>query len=109
MKRYPAFDPPEYVDWKADPALVEEFDARVRGDSARGAVIDGLGGPRLLMLYEGMVRNRLHDIALKRLLDGQFEECGLSLQELHTIEDSLVKSLTAVYHGRVKYPSQATA
>jgi putative nucleotidyltransferase with HDIG domain len=51
----------------------------------------------------------VHDIALKRLLDGQFEECGLSLQELHTIEDSLVKSLTAVYHGRVKYPSQATA
>ena len=51
----------------------------------------------------------VHDIALKRLLDGQFEECGLSLQELHAIEDSLVKSLTAVYHGRVKYPSQATA
>lgn len=51
----------------------------------------------------------VHDMALKRLLDGQFEECGLSLQELHTIEDSLVKSLTAVYHGRVKYPSQATA
>lgn len=51
----------------------------------------------------------VHDIALKRLLDGQFEECGLSLQELHAIEDSLVKSLTAVYHGRVKYPTQATA
>lgn len=51
----------------------------------------------------------VHDIALKRLLDGQFEECGLSLQELHAIEDSLVKSLTAVYHGRVKYPSQQTA
>ena len=26
-----------------------------------------------------------------------------------TIEDSLVKSLTAVYHGRVKYPDQQTA
>jgi putative nucleotidyltransferase with HDIG domain len=51
----------------------------------------------------------VHDIALKRLLDGQFEQCGLSLQELHTIEDSVVKSLTAVYHGRVKYPTQATA
>lgn len=49
----------------------------------------------------------VHDIALKRLLDGQFEECGLSLQELHIIEDSLVKSLTAVYHGRVKYPTAA--
>ena len=28
---------------------------------------------------------------------------------LPLIEDSLVKSLTAVYHGRVKYPSQQTA
>ena len=41
---------------------------------------------------------------MKRLLDGQFDECGLTLQELATIDDSLIKSLTAVYHGRIKYP-----
>ncbi|MFM9057915.1 MAG: HD family phosphohydrolase [Planctomycetaceae bacterium] len=51
----------------------------------------------------------VHDIAMKRLLDGQFDECGLTLEELGTIEESLVKSLTAVYHGRVKYPDQRTA
>jgi len=51
----------------------------------------------------------VHDIAMKRLLDGQFEECDLTLQELHIIEESLVKSLTAVYHGRVKYPDQQSA
>jgi membrane-associated HD superfamily phosphohydrolase len=45
---------------------------------------------------------------MKRLLDGQYDECGLTLSELHTIEDSLVKSLTAVYHGRVKYPEHQT-
>ena len=28
--------------------------------------------------------------------------------EVRTIEDSLVKSLTAVYHGRVKYPEHQT-
>lgn len=54
---------------------------------------------------EGMV----HEIAMKRLLDDQFDECGLTLQELQIIEDSLVKSLTAVYHGRVKYPDQRSA
>lgn len=54
---------------------------------------------------EGLV----HDIAMKRLLDDQFDECGLTLQELEIIEDSLVKSLTAVYHGRVKYPDQRSA
>ena len=51
----------------------------------------------------------VHEIALKRLLDGQFDDCGLTLQELQVIEESLVKSLTAVYHGRVKYPDQQTA
>jgi len=51
----------------------------------------------------------VHDLAMKRLLDGQFDECGLTLEELQIIESSLVKSLTAVYHGRVKYPDQRTA
>ena len=52
------------------------------------------------------IESLVHEIAMKRLLDGQFDECGLTLQELHVIEDSLVKSLTAVYHSRVKYPDQ---
>lgn len=51
----------------------------------------------------------VHDIAIKRLLDGQFDNCNLTLEELATIEDSLVKSLTAVYHGRIKYPDQRSA
>jgi hypothetical protein len=55
------------------------------------------------------IESLVHEIAMKRLLDGQFEECGLTLQEMHTVEESLIKSLTAVYHGRVKYPSQQTA
>ena len=54
------------------------------------------------------IESLVHDLALKRLLDGQFDECGLTLQELRTMEDSLVKSLTAVYHGRVKYPEHQT-
>jgi len=43
---------------------------------------------------------------MNRLLDGQFDQCGITLQELHDVEESLVKSLTAVYHGRVRYPEQ---
>ncbi|QDU30021.1 HD domain protein [Anatilimnocola aggregata] len=54
------------------------------------------------------IESLVHDLALKRLLDGQFDECGLTLQELRILEDSLVKSLTAVYHGRVKYPEHQT-
>jgi putative nucleotidyltransferase with HDIG domain len=51
----------------------------------------------------------VHEIAMSRLLDGQFDDCGLTLRELHDVEESLVKSLTAVYHGRVRYPDQKTA
>lgn len=52
------------------------------------------------------IENLVEEIAMKRLLDGQLDECGLTLQEVRTVQDSLVKSLTAVYHGRVKYPNQ---
>ena len=55
------------------------------------------------------IESLVEEISRKRLLDGQFDECGLTLEEVRKIGDSLVKSLTAVYHGRVKYPDQETA
>ena len=51
----------------------------------------------------------VHRVTINRLLDGQFEECGLTLSELHKIEESLTKSLIGIYHGRVTYPEQRTA
>lgn len=51
----------------------------------------------------------VHEIALKRLLDGQFDECSLTLGELAIVEDSLTKSLIGIHHGRIKYPEQKTA
>ena len=44
-----------------------------------------------------------------KLQDGQFDESGLSLPQLRTVEQSIVKSLVANYHGRIKYPDQRTA
>jgi cyclic-di-AMP phosphodiesterase PgpH len=46
----------------------------------------------------------VHTIAMKRLQDGQFDECDLTLRELSKIEISLSKSLAAHHHGRVAYP-----
>jgi 2-oxoisovalerate dehydrogenase E1 component len=66
MRRFPAFDPPEYVNWAPDPTLVEAFGRAWAADSARRAVAEGLDEPQLLDLYAGMVRTRLHDVALKR-------------------------------------------
>lgn len=54
---------------------------------------------------EGLVR----DLIEKRLHDGQFDECGLTLCEIGEIRESLIKSLIGIYHGRVKYPEQRTA
>jgi len=51
----------------------------------------------------------VHRITLSRLLDGQFEESGLTLSDLSVIEESLTKSLIGIYHGRVTYPEQRTA
>lgn len=51
----------------------------------------------------------VHDIAMKRLLDGQFDECSLTLAELAIVEDSLTKSLIGIHHGRIRYPEQKTA
>ncbi len=66
MKRYPAFDPPEYVAWKRDDRDVEDFRQRVRADPERAAIIDRLTKDQRLDLYRGLVRTRLTDIALKR-------------------------------------------
>ncbi len=48
----------------------------------------------------------VNTMARKRLMDGQFDECNLTLSELHKIEQSIVKTLCAVYHGRIAYPSE---
>lgn len=47
----------------------------------------------------------VHKIAMKRLEDGQFEDADLTLSELHQAEESLIKSLLSIYHGRIAYPS----
>jgi TPP-dependent pyruvate/acetoin dehydrogenase alpha subunit len=66
MKRYPAFDPPEYVAWTRDDDEVERFRSRLSADPARAAIIERLTEEQRLDLYRGLVRTRLTDIALKR-------------------------------------------
>jgi len=46
----------------------------------------------------------VHNMAMKRLQDGQFDECDLSLRDLSRIEASISKTLTAHYHSRIAYP-----
>ncbi len=50
------------------------------------------------------IESLVREVAERRLHGGQFDESGLTLRELRTIEKSMVMSLTSIYHGRIKYP-----
>lgn len=43
-------------------------------------------------------------IATKRLMDGQFEECDLTLRELNLIVEAVSRTLASIHHGRIAYP-----
>jgi hypothetical protein len=66
-------------------------------DSAEGAV-RALAEPTL-----PRIETAVHNMSMKRLQDGQFDECELTLKELSQIETSISKSLAIHYHGRISY------
>jgi hypothetical protein len=67
-------------------------------DAAEGAVRS------LHEITPTRIESTVHNMAMKRLQDGQFDECDLSLRELSLIEASMVKTIAAHYHGRIVYP-----
>jgi putative nucleotidyltransferase with HDIG domain len=57
----------------------------------------------------GRIETCVHNMIMKRLMDGQFAECDLTLRDLSMIEESLVRTLAAIHHGRVAYPASPSA
>ncbi len=53
---------------------------------------------------EEVVRNMIN----KNFIDGQLDECELTLKDLHTIAKSFVRILVGIYHQRIEYPPDAT-
>jgi len=101
VKRYPAFDPPEYVQWKAEASVMEEFTATVEASGARRKYLSDLPVATLLALYKGLLRFRLHDIALKRWV----RQGVLSKAWLGTGEEAVtVGSVHALQEGDVIGP-----
>src|SRR5271167_1932496 len=64
MKRYPTFDPPEYVNWAPSEDITREYEQTLSRDPARLSMVSVLDGDELLAIYAGMLRFRLHDITL---------------------------------------------
>lgn len=66
MRRFPAFDPPEYLDWRPDAGLVSEYSETIRRNEDRAAVVAGLDPRTLEGIYVDLLRTRHLDTGLKR-------------------------------------------
>ena len=49
---------------------------------------------------EGLVKKMINN----KFIDGQLDECDLTLKDLNKIANSFVRILTGVFHSRVEYP-----
>jgi putative nucleotidyltransferase with HDIG domain len=55
----------------------------------------------------GRIENQVHTVVNRRLMDRQLDECDLTLEQVHALEASLVRSLCGIYHARIAYPVPA--
>ncbi len=53
---------------------------------------------------QARLREMVHEVAVSRLMDGQFDECPLRLVDLAAIEDAFVRVLMAIHHTRPTFP-----
>ncbi len=52
------------------------------------------------------VRGLVQRIVNNKFIDGQLDECDLTLKDLHKISESFVRILNAMFHTRVEYPDE---
>ncbi len=50
------------------------------------------------------IRNLVKTIIQRKFMDGQLDECNLTLRDLSTIENCFVRVLMGIHHQRVDYP-----
>ncbi|MBD3380425.1 MAG: HDIG domain-containing protein [Candidatus Omnitrophica bacterium] len=50
------------------------------------------------------IRNLVKKIVNNKFIDGQLDECEITLKNVHTIAESFVRVLMGVFHTRLKYP-----
>lgn len=53
---------------------------------------------------EDELRRMVRDSIMDKFQDGQFDECNLTLRDLHLIRESFVRSLMSRFHQRIEYP-----
>jgi len=53
------------------------------------------------------LQNIVKNIIQRKFMDGQLDECNLTLKELTLIEDAFIRVLLGIYHQRIDYPKKA--
>ncbi|MCK5161035.1 MAG: phosphohydrolase, partial [Candidatus Aureabacteria bacterium] len=50
------------------------------------------------------IRNFVDEIVDEKMIDGQLNECPLTMQEIGKIKEAFIMVLNGMFHTRVKYP-----
>jgi len=50
------------------------------------------------------IEELVHKIINNKFIDGQLDECDLTLKDLERIAEVFIRILTGIYHGRISYP-----
>jgi len=50
------------------------------------------------------IQELVHKIINNKFIDGQLDECDLTLKDLETISAVFIRILNAIYHSRIPYP-----
>lgn len=53
------------------------------------------------------IEDVVHKIINNKFIDGQFDDCDLTLKDLEKIAKVFIHMLGGIYHGRIKYPQDA--
>ncbi|MCE1165387.1 MAG: phosphohydrolase, partial [Bacteroidetes bacterium] len=54
------------------------------------------------------LEDKIDDIIKKRFIEGELDDCDLTLKDLTSIKKSFLKILIGIYHQRIKYPEEKT-
>jgi len=97
---------------EAPPEALDERDYRYPGpkpQSKETAIVllaDSVEGATRALDEHSL--KRIEDVVRKvinnKFIDGQLDECNLTLREIDMIATTFVRVLSAMYHGRIKYP-----
>jgi putative nucleotidyltransferase with HDIG domain len=52
------------------------------------------------------IEETVHKVINNKFIDGQLDECDLTLKDLEKISDVFIRILSGIYHSRVTYPEQ---